>query len=161
MVGVANTVEKYNRLGGDTSLLYMALVSNTDVYQSMLEAGCTKREAMSVALGSMLGMFSVDKYLGLGEMFFDEFSEETGEKAIRNAIKKEIDKWANPLKEIAKGSDKGNKTALSVLKSKNFLTDKYETFFSALKNHSLTALGKAVAEGMEEVSEELCADMSK
>lgn len=161
MVGVSNTVEKYNRLGADTSLLYMALVSNTDVYQSMLEAGCTKREAMSVALGSMLGMFSVDKYLGLGEMFFDEFNEETGEKAIRNAIKKEIDKWANPLKEIAKGSDKGNKTALSVLKSKNFLTDKYETFFSALKNHSLTALGKAVGEGMEEVSEELCADMSK
>lgn len=161
MVGVSNTVEKYNRLGADTSLLYMALVSNTDVYQSMLEAGCTKREAMSVALGSMLGMFSVDKYLGLGEMFFDEFSEETGEKAIRNAIKKEIDKWANPLKEIAKSSDKGDKTALSVLKSKNFLTDKYETFFSALKNHSLTALGKAVGEGMEEVSEELCADMSK
>jgi hypothetical protein len=60
----------------------------------MLEAGCTKREAMSVALGSMLGMFSVDKYLGLGEMFFDEFGQETGVKAIRNAIKKEIDKWA-------------------------------------------------------------------
>jgi len=25
-----------------------------------------------VALGSMVGMFSVDKYLGLGEMFFDD-----------------------------------------------------------------------------------------
>jgi hypothetical protein len=47
------------------------------------------------------------------------------------------------------------------LNSKNFLTEKYETFFSALKNHTLTGLGKAVGEGLEEVSEELCADLSK
>ena len=40
----------------------MALVSNTDVYSSMLEAGATKKEAAAVALGSTLGMFSVDKY---------------------------------------------------------------------------------------------------
>jgi hypothetical protein len=50
----------------------MAIISNTDVYQSMLEHGANKRDAALVAFGSTLGMFSVDKYLGLGEVFFDE-----------------------------------------------------------------------------------------
>lgn len=52
----------------------MALVSNTDVYQSMLDAGATPREAAAVALGSTLGMYTVDR-LGIGEMFFDELAK--------------------------------------------------------------------------------------
>jgi hypothetical protein len=50
----------------------MAIISNTDVYESALEHGATKKEAAGVALGSTLGMFAVDKYLGLGEMFFND-----------------------------------------------------------------------------------------
>jgi hypothetical protein len=48
----------------------MALISNTDVYESILEKGGTPFEAAAIALGSIIGMYSVDKYLGLGEMFF-------------------------------------------------------------------------------------------
>ena len=54
------------------SLAYMAIISNTDVYESALEHGASKKEAAMLALGSTVGMFSVDKYLGLGEMFFDD-----------------------------------------------------------------------------------------
>jgi len=50
----------------------MAIISNNDVYESALEHGTTKKEAAAVALGSTLGMFAVDKYLGLGEMFFND-----------------------------------------------------------------------------------------
>jgi len=50
----------------------MSMISNTDVYDSAIEHGATKQEAAAVSLGSMLGMFAVDKYLGLGEMFFDD-----------------------------------------------------------------------------------------
>jgi hypothetical protein len=48
----------------------MAIISNTDVYQDALRRGASKEEAAALALGSTAGMFSVDKWLGLGEMFF-------------------------------------------------------------------------------------------
>ena len=54
------------RAGQDLSLVYMAIISNTDVYKSVLEKGGTPREAAAIALGSTIGMFCVDKYLGLG-----------------------------------------------------------------------------------------------
>ena len=76
------------RLGADASLAYMAIVSNTDVYQSMLEHGASKRDAAAVAFGSTLGMFAVDKYLGLGELFFDELRNDA-RLAMRGAFKKE------------------------------------------------------------------------
>ena len=47
---------KRTRLGQDLSLMYMALISNTDVYDSMIEHGATKQEAATIALGSMAGM---------------------------------------------------------------------------------------------------------
>jgi len=50
----------------------MSLISNTDVYDSILEKGGTPREAAALAFGSSLGMFGVDRYLGLGEMFFEK-----------------------------------------------------------------------------------------
>jgi hypothetical protein len=49
----------------------MAIISNGDVYTDALEHGTSKREAAMLALGSTVGMFSVDKYFGLGEIFYD------------------------------------------------------------------------------------------
>lgn len=156
-------IERAQELGKASSLMYMALVSNTDVYQSMLEHDLTKREAMAVTLGSTLGMFGVDYYLRLGDLFFDDWGVNTGSASIRNALAKEVDKWAGQLKNIAKEPAKSgvDKTLSTIFKTQQLLKPKYETFFSALKNHSLNALGKAVGEGVEEVSEELCADLSK
>ena len=42
----------------------------------MLEHGATKREATIVALASTLGMFAVDKWLGLDKIFIDNISTE-------------------------------------------------------------------------------------
>jgi hypothetical protein len=66
------TFEKRTKLGQDLSLVYMAMISNTDVYESIIAKGGTKKEAAAMALGSMAGMFTVDKYFHLGEMFFDD-----------------------------------------------------------------------------------------
>ncbi|MEE0040941.1 hypothetical protein [Catenibacterium sp.] len=85
-------IQRYTKLGQDASLAYMALVSNTDVYSSMLEAGATKKEAAAVALGSTLGMFSVDRYLHLGELFFDDATA-AYENQIRRTFKKEAASW--------------------------------------------------------------------
>lgn len=151
-------LENRMRIGQDLSLVYMAMVSNTDVYEAVLENGGTPFEAASIALGSMLGMFSVDKYLGLGEMFFNE---EPARKAIRDAARKNAEDLMKTagIKEagvttkkgiiglIQKGIDSGKKAI--------------KDYHGAIKDRSLGFIGKSLGEGLEEVSEELVADLSK
>jgi len=74
MSGVEALIQKQARIGADASLAYMAMISNTDVYNDMLANGASPREAAAVTVGSMMGMFAVDKYLHLGEVFFDELT---------------------------------------------------------------------------------------
>jgi hypothetical protein len=72
----AQSIVKRNaRLGADAALAYMALVSNYDVYNTMLEKGSNHKDAALVALGSTIGMFSVDRFLHLGEMFFNDLED--------------------------------------------------------------------------------------
>ena len=68
-------VHRNSRLGADAALAYMALVSNYDVYNTMLERGATHKDASIVSLMSTVGMYGVDKYLHLGEMFFDDLED--------------------------------------------------------------------------------------
>jgi hypothetical protein len=55
----------------------MAIISNTDVYADMKAKGATNKEAAWVTLASTAGMFSVDKYLHIGETFFSGLSDES------------------------------------------------------------------------------------
>lgn len=161
MQDVTPQMDKINRLGADMSLVYMALVSNPDVYTTMQEHGCTKRESALVTFGSTLAMFGVDKYLGLGEMFFDDLTND-GIKSIRATLNKERATWAKTLAEGVKMESKDAKGMRRILgKSINSFNKVYTDFFDNLKNHSLGALGKAVGEGLEEVSEEVTTDLSK
>lgn len=158
------TVKSNMRLGADASLAYMAIISNTDVYQSMLEHGASKRDAAAIAFGSTLGMFAVDRYLGLGELFFDELRNDT-RLALRNTFKKEADAVAESL--IGSGSlisnpvVKQNAFKSLVKKGMNLSKGVTEKFASDLKNHATGFFGKAIGEGLEEVSEELVTDLSK
>jgi len=67
----------------------MSMISNYDVYNDAIEHGATKNEAAAVALGSMLGMFAVDKYAHLGEIFFDETPEKMALRSLRQGIRDE------------------------------------------------------------------------
>ena len=167
----AKKIAKSNmRIGADASLAYMAIVSNTDVYQSMLEHGASKRDAAAVAFGSTLGMFAVDKYLGLGEMFFDELRNDT-RLALRNAFRKEADAVANNLIAptieqatnglIANPTIRQNALKGFIKKGMDFSKGVTEKFASDIKNHAAGFVGKAIGEGLEEVSEELVTDLSK
>lgn len=156
-------VQRYTKLGQNTSLAYMALVSNTDVYSSMLEAGATKKEAAAVALGSTLGMFSVDKYLHLGELFFDDATA-VYENQIRRTFKKEAANWYNNViksraDEIA--SSKTNRLKNIFQSSIEYGKKNTNKFIEDLKYHTTGFTGKAIGEGIEEVSEELVTDLSK
>lgn len=82
-------MKESTQLGRDASLAYMAIVSNSDVYGDALQHGASKQDAAAIALGSTLGMYAVDKYAHLGELFFDDATEDSV-KAARNAIKNEL-----------------------------------------------------------------------
>lgn len=154
------------RLGADASLAYMAIVSNTDVYSSMLEHGASKRDAAAVAFGSTLGMFAVDKYLRLGELFFDKLRNDT-QLALRNAFRREADAVAANLIGttgeglIANPEVRQNALKAFIKKGMDFSKGVTEKFASDVKNHATGFVGKAIGEGLEEVSEELVADLSK
>ena len=82
-------MKESTQLGRDASLAYMAIVSNSDVYGDALQHGASKQDAAAIALGSTLGMYAIDKYAHLGELFFDDATEDSV-KAARNAIKNEL-----------------------------------------------------------------------
>ena len=155
--------QKIQRVGQDMSLVYMAAISNTDVYQSMLDHGASKREASLVALMSSVGMFGVDKYAHLGEMFFDETKGEVL-RGIRASMKQSTDRWAPFLsKEFGKpASAKTVQWWRNIGKTASDLgKNAVRRFVSGVKNGTLGLGGKALGEGLEEVSEEIVADVSK
>ena len=160
-------MEKLQKLGADVSLVYMALISNPDVYQTMLEHDCTKREAAMVTLASTVAMFSVDKFLHLGEMFFDN-DDLMMSASIRNTLMHEVagpDGKSGIVGILAKEAKEATTTAAG---TQNFFKravgkfhNTYSKFWDDVENHTLGFWGKAVGEGLEEVSEELATDLSK
>ena len=156
-------VKNANRLGADASLAYMALVSNTDVYSSMLEAGASRKEAAIVALGSTVGMFTVDKYAHLGELFFDDLTADY-ERQLRRTFTKEAKSWYDSvIKQTVQDPQISNFDKFRKLfqTGVDFGKKHINQFAEDLKYHSTGFLGKAIGEGIEEVSEELVADISK
>lgn len=151
--------ESRMRTGQDMSLVYMAIVSNTDVYQSVLEKGGTPFEAAAIALGSTIGMFAVDKYLGLGEMFFND---EPSRRAIREAARHNAELLMGSAG-IREAAETETKKGIMGLIQKGIGVGKkaVSDYHSAIKDRSLGFVGKSLGEGLEEVSEELVADVSK
>ena len=151
------------RLGQDLSLAYMALISNTDVYDSAIEHGASKREAAAMALGSTIGMFGVDKYLGLGEMFFDD-PDAVARRTFKNAIRTEAENLNNKITTLAN-------PVLEPNSKKNYLNfinrgikiaqNAVSKYHSDIKDRSLSIVGKSIGEGLEEVSEEFVTDFTK
>ena len=163
MKDVQPIVDRTRRLGADASLVYMALVSNTDVYQSMLEAGASRKEAAAVALGSTIGMFSVDRFLGLGELFFDDLTTDY-ERQLRRTLTKEAKSWYDKtIKQTIQEPSKSKLDKFRGLFQKGVDWGKKKTnkFVDDLKYHSTGFTGKAIGEGLEEVGEEFVSDISK
>ena len=160
---IKKTVEELNRIAADTSLAYMAIISNTDVYESLLEHGTTKGEAALFTLGSMLGMFSVDRFAHLGEVFFNELK--TSEKYMNNNLEEILGHWKNKLFKTPEEVTTKNAAQKLISEGKEFgkkYVGKYlSQFGSDLKYHTTGFLGKALGEGLEESAEELVTDITK
>lgn len=147
-------------IGQNLALAYMAVVSNTDVYERVLAKGGTNKEAAAMALGSAVGMYSVDKFLGLDKLFFDNTSNQY---LFRQVAKKSADEIMDGVNLMGKSAAKeGAEESLNWIKrglqvGKNTVNNYRE----GLKNNTLGFLGKSIGEGLEEVSEEVVADLSK
>ena len=150
-------IQNRNRLAQDLSLGYMALISNTDVYESVLEKGGTPAEAAAIAFGSTLGMYSVDKYLGLGEMFFEK---DPARLALRKAAKENADLYMAGKREAADLSTKKGIIG-TIQKGIDLGKRTVDKFGEKYKDGTIGITGKALGEGIEEVSEELVTDLSK
>lgn len=165
-------MKESTQLGRDASLAYMAIVSNSDVYGDALQHGASKQDAAAIALGSTLGMYAVDKYTHLGELFFDDATEDSV-KAARNAIKNELlgeadEKGARKggLKAIfdqisASNDTPANKAVQKIHAALNKTKSFLGNYADDLKYHTTGFFGKAAGEGLEEVSEELVTDTAK
>ena len=152
-------IDKLNRLGANASLAYMALVSNTDVYQSALENGASAREAASLAAGATLGMYTVDR-LGIGEMFFDELAKQSA-REINTAIMANKDEWIRTfLKQSRESIGNANKFKQLIIDSRNKVAKLLGDYKDDIKYHTTGAIGKAIGEGLEEVSEDLVTDLA-
>ena len=163
MTPVRKTIEAQQKLGQDLSLVYMAAISNTDVYNDVLNAGASKREAALIALGSSVGMFSVDKWAHLGEAFFDDANAEVNQ-AMRKVCKQSTKEWKDNFLDqyIGQGLDNSKQGMGKLIKAGMELgKGSVNTFVDGLKNHTLGFFGKAFGEGLEEVSEEVVTDLSK
>lgn len=165
-------MKESTQLGRDASLAYMAIVSNSDVYGDALQHGASKQDAAAIALGSTLGMYAVDKYTHLGELFFDDATEDSV-KAARNAIKNELlgeadEKGARKggLKAIfdqisASNDTPANKAVQKIHAALNKTKSFLGNYADDLKYHTTGFFGKAAGEGLEEVGEELVTDTAK
>lgn len=148
-------LEKNNRTAANVALGYMAVLSGLDSFESAIEQGADRAEAAAVAWGTVAGMYAVDR-TGIGEIFFPELKgdRETYQKAIKS-VGAEITKG---FETVAK-QDIPRKAKLS--KFFDWSKKKSSTFWTDVKGHSLGFFGKAIGEGLEEVSEELVSDLAK
>lgn len=150
-----------SRLGRDAALMYMAIVSNSSVFNDAIAHGTTKNEAAAIALGSTLGMFAFDKYTGLGELFFDDAAGSiTG--AAKKSIRAEFQQARKVFEDISAAEPKPTNRLLKYISAASDISKKTLSEFSdKVKDGTLGALGKMVGEGLEEVGEELIMDTSK
>lgn len=152
-------IEKLNRLGANASLAYMALVSNTDVYHSALENGATPREAAALGFGATLAMYTVDR-LGIGELFFDELSKQSA-REINAAIMGNAKEWETQLlKRTANELQDANKFKRLIIGSRNKISQLLGDYADDIKHHTTGFVGKAIGEGLEEVSEDVTTDLA-
>lgn len=150
-------MKESTQLGRDASLAYMAIVSNSDVYGDALQHGASKQDAAAIALGSTLGMYAVDKYTHLGELFFDDATEDSV-KAARNAIKNELLGEADE-----KGARKGGLKAIfdQISASNDTPANKAVQKIHAALNKTKSFLGNYADEGLEKVDKKLVTDTAK
>lgn len=151
-----DVLEKQAKLGRAMSLAYMSMISNTDLYQDLVDKGASKSQAAAMALGSMIGMYGVNKLTGIGEAMFD-----ASDAVTRRGIKDFISKNTNKMVESLTKSAKNPEELLKTIKKGSKFGEQLTKYQRALKDHTLTGSQKILTEAIEETSEEIITDISR
>jgi hypothetical protein len=135
---------------------------NGQLYEQFREKGLDYNVASGVALGATLMMFGVDNYLGLGELFFDPIEGGLRQEA-RGILVNGAKNWANVVR-----TDLGETTAeqATAAIAQGSLLQKFSLpgivkTLRGLQDKTTPLWGKALGEGLEEVSEEIATDVTK
>lgn len=148
-------LEKNNRMAANTALGYMAMMQGLETFEDAIEQGADRSEAAAIAWGAVAGMYAVDR-TGLGELFFPELkgNAPTFRKAIKQ-VSEDINKGFGTL--ASNNMPKQRKLAKMFDTAKTYSSN----YWSDIRNHTTGFIGKAVGEGLEEMSEELVVDLAK
>lgn len=149
-------------MAGSIALGYMALTSNTDVYDSMLRSGVTKNEAAITSWMSTIGMFGVDKWLHLDELFLrNNYDDIKG--AVTNILKENTKQVKKELTELASKKTLTIADKVKEIAKIGFSSGKNagKEFFHKIKYGGLNVFEKGLGEGLEETTEELSTDIAK
>lgn len=148
-------LKRNNRMAANTALGYMAMMQGLETFEDAIEQGADRAEAAAIAWGAVAGMYAVDR-TGLGELFFPELKGDalTYRKAI-SQVTGEINKGLGQL--ATSNMPKPNKLAKMFNTAKQYSSN----YWSDIRNHTTGFVGKAMGEGLEEMSEELVVDLSK
>ena len=148
-------LKRNNRMAANTALGYMAMMQGLETFEDAIDQGADRAEAAALAWGAVAGMYAVDR-TGIGELFFPELKGDalTYRKAI-SQVTDEINKGLNGL--ATTNMPKPNKLAKMFNTAKQYSSN----YWSDIRNHTTGFVGKAIGEGIEEMSEELVVDLSK
>ena len=115
--------------------------------------GLTNTEAAAISFGSTLGMLGLNKWTNIGEVFFDEATDDAV-KLARQAVKAEMKDALQMFKSIKSSNlPEPNKYLKMIKVASDKVVDVFNQFGDDLKYHTLNLAGKAIGEGLEEVSE--------
>ena len=156
---IQNVLRRNGEVGAKLALGYMALISNSEMYDEFIEAGASQAEASAAAWAASAGMFAVDSYLGLDKLFLDNF-----EANMISGTKRSIRNTAKELRPIIANTAKDPKLTTiqrlnkSIKDAWRWGVNQQSRLFDNIKNGTASLLGKALGEGIEEVNEELVQD---
>ena len=146
------------KLGQELALAYMAGTSSTETYSSFIEAGASPRVAGLATIANMLalnGLMRIDYFKGTlfkGSYLDDDVIREPAKKVAQKVMSDTSKEGAQALAQNA--SKEANKNLLK--KMVGYFTDDLEP--ALMKTEFVK---HSVAEGVEEVMEEMVFDINK
>lgn len=154
-----NYFTSYNKLGANIATAYMVGITVGDTYGEAIEAGATDREAALLTAGYAAAEAALLKS-DLGQWIFPELK---GEKLKYTTIAKRLAQLPKETREMSRQLGRQDKETFKSWAKRLFNVGKEAAKDDySLLNKSAKSIGaSALAEGLEEVSEEALADFSK
>ena len=152
-------ITKFTNITRGLSSTYMAITSAGDAWAQARKNGHDERRAGMITLGTMAGLFSIFRFTNIGDIMIRNIGLPQTQMGIRQAVREAFE-------DLGKAWTKRN-AAYGTAQVERNLFNKFkfavENFGEKLKNAEFSGFlnelyVKSVAEGVEEVSEEMVAD---